>query len=77
LARSAHVGASAYVRHWVEACYTPGAPAWQGIAILWFDTEADLRERLFGKAADVDAVTQDVADFVGETCTLFTRERTA
>lgn len=76
LARSAHVGASAYVRHWVEACYSPGAPAWRGIAILWFDTAADLRERLFGKPEDLDAVTRDVADFVGDTCTLFAREYT-
>ena len=75
LALSVHLGACAYVRHWVRAVLAPQILSYQGIATLWFSTESDLRERLFAQPGDQRRIAQDVDEFIGRNCAFATRER--
>lgn len=74
LALSVHVGACAYVRHWVRAVLTPGAVPYQGVATLWFPTAADLCERLFDRPENEQRIAQDVEEFLGRNCVFAARE---
>lgn len=69
LANRIHVGVSRYVRNWIErsaASAHAAAPAWQGIAMQSFASEADLRERLFDTPASVQVILDDVAEFIAD-----------
>lgn len=65
LAIRVHVGATAYRQNRVNTIFTPGAPEFDGFATLSFDSEEDLRDRLFAKPDDVQDILKDSAEFVG------------
>ncbi len=67
LANRIHVGVTRYVRNWIEQSTASAplpTPAWQGIAMQLFASEADLRDRLFDRPENVQVILDDVADFI-------------
>ncbi len=66
LANRIHIGVSRYIRNWVDSAVSIDAPRYQGIAMQYFLTEADLHERLFDSPASVQVIVDDVADFIAE-----------
>jgi uncharacterized protein (TIGR02118 family) len=67
LANRVHVGVTRYVRNWVEEAVgddVAKAPPYQGIASQHYPSEQDLRERSFDSPASVQAINDDVADFI-------------
>jgi hypothetical protein len=64
LACRVHVGMTRYVRNVVEQALTPGAPAYNGIAMLYFPTLPDLEQRLYDSPPNVEVIAKDVAGFV-------------
>jgi len=75
LANRIHVGCTRYVRNWVEAPIDGDtAPPYQGIAMQHFPTVRDLQERSFDSPASVQAIHEDVAEFIAEHVVLQTVE---
>ena len=67
LALRIHVGASRYVRNWVEEVVLSSgfSPAgYPGIATMAFHTEADFRERLYDTPENAKVIAEDVAEFM-------------
>ncbi len=77
LATRIHVGCTRYVRNWIEAP-APNTdsttPPYQGIAMLHFPTEQDLRERSFDTPASVQVIEDDTTEFIAEHVVLQTSE---
>jgi uncharacterized protein (TIGR02118 family) len=65
LALKIHVGMWRYTRNVVTEALTPGAPNWDGAAILHFRTARDLRERFYDSDEGRAAIAVDVAKFTG------------
>ena len=74
LALRIHIGMWRYTRNVVSAALTPGAPDWDGMAILHFRTAEDLRERFYDSDAGRRAIAEDVAKFSGAGKALHTSE---
>jgi uncharacterized protein (TIGR02118 family) len=74
LALRIHIGMWRYTRNVVSAALTPGAPDWDGMAILHFRTAEDLRERFYDSEAGRRAIAEDVAKFSGAGKALHTSE---
>ncbi len=64
LACRIHIGMTRYVRNVIEQAVTTGAPGYNGIAMLYFPTVADLEQRLYDSPASVEVIGKDVAGFV-------------
>ena len=64
LACRIHVGMTRYVQNVVEQTLTPGAPPYNGVAILYFPTQQDLEQRLYDKPESAEVIGADVASFV-------------
>jgi EthD domain len=64
LACRVHIGMTRYVRNVIEQAVTAGAPPYNGIAMLYFPTIADLEQRLYDIPANVEVIGKDVAGFV-------------
>jgi len=73
LAREIHVGMNRYVQDRL-APGAKGAAPWFGMAHLHFPDEAALRDGLFRTPADIEAITADVAEFVGGYATMLAVE---
>jgi len=77
-----HVGAALrlhgfdrYVRYWIEAPVTPGAPPIGGATNLQFGTDADVLDRYFTQPGGMEQITQDVGHFIARgLARVFTRE---
>ena len=65
LALKIHIGMWRYTRNVVAEALTPGAPDWDGMAILHFRTSEDLRERFYDSDEGRRAIAADVAKFSG------------
>ncbi|MBA4179911.1 MAG: hypothetical protein C0506_04910 [Anaerolinea sp.] len=65
LALKIHVGMWRYTRNVVAEALTPGAPDWDGMAILHFRTALDLRERFYDSDEGRAAIAADIAKFSG------------
>lgn len=64
LACRVHVGMTRYVQNLAEQPLTPGAPGYNGIAVLYFPTLQDLEQRLYDTPANAEVIGADVASFV-------------
>ncbi len=64
LACRVHVGMTRYVRNLVDQPLTPGAPGYNGVAMLYFPTQQDLEQRLYDTPANAEVIGADVASFV-------------
>jgi hypothetical protein len=64
LACRIHVGMTRYVQNYVEQTLTPGAPPYNGVAILYFPTQQDLEQRLYDRPESAEVIGADVASFV-------------
>lgn len=64
LACRIHIGMTRYVRNVIEQAVTPGAPGYNGIAMLYFPTVQDLEQRLYDSPQSVEVIAKDVAGFV-------------
>ena len=53
-----------YVRNLVDQPLTPGAPGYNGVAMLYFPTQQDLEQRLYDTPANAEVIGADVASFV-------------
>lgn len=73
LAREIHVGMNRYVQDRL-APGAEGAEPWFGMAHLHFPDEAALRDGLFRTPEDIEAITADVAEFVGGYATMLAVE---
>ena len=65
LALKIHVGMWRYTRNVVAEPLTPGAPDWDGMAVLHFRTAYDLRERFYDSDVGRAAIAADIAKFSG------------
>lgn len=65
LALKIHVGMWRYTRNVVSTALTPGAPDWDGMAILHFRSAQDLRERFYDSEEGRAAIAADIAKFSG------------
>lgn len=74
LALRIHIGMWRYTRNVVTKAESPGAPDWDGMAILHFKTAEDLRERFYDSEAGRAAIAADVAKFSGGGRALHTSE---
>ena len=74
LALKIHIGMWRYTRNVVSEALTPGAPDWDGMAILHFRSAFDLRERFYDSAAGRAAIAADVAKFSGGGAALHSSE---
>lgn len=64
LACRIHIGMTRYVRNVIEQALTPGAPAYNGVAVLYFPTQEDLEQRLYDSPKGAEAIAADVRGFV-------------
>jgi hypothetical protein len=64
LACRIHIGMTRYVRNVIEQAVTPGAPGYNGVAMLYFPTLQDLEQRLYDSPPSVEVIGKDVAGFV-------------
>ena len=64
LACRIHIGMTRYVRNVIEQAVTPGAPGYNGVAMLYFPTLQDLEQRLYDSPQNVEVIGKDVAGFV-------------
>lgn len=64
LAHRVHIGMTRYVQNYVELGLTPGAPGYNGVAMLYFPTLADLEQRLYDTAQNAEVIAADVKSFV-------------
>lgn len=74
LALKIHIGMWRYARNVVSQALTPGAPDWDGMAILHFRSAFDLRERFYDSDAGRAAIAADVAKFSGGGAALHSSE---
>jgi uncharacterized protein (TIGR02118 family) len=74
LALRIHIGMWRYTRNVVSEALTPGAPDWDGMAILHFRSALDLRERFYDSEAGRAAIAADVAKFSGGGAALHSSE---
>ena len=74
LALKIHIGMWRYTRNVVSEAQTPGAPDWDGMAILHFRSAFDLRERFYDSDAGRAAIAADVAKFSGGGAVLHSSE---
>ncbi len=64
LACRVHIGMTRYVQNYVEQALTPGAPAYNGVAMLYFPTLQDLEQRLYDTPQNAEVIAADVKSFV-------------
>jgi EthD domain len=64
LACRIHIGMTRYVQNYVEQVLTPGAPPYNGVAILYFPTLQDLEQRLYDRPESAELIGADVRSFV-------------
>ncbi|NQY91854.1 MAG: EthD domain-containing protein [Deltaproteobacteria bacterium] len=64
LALEHHPGMAAYQQNVVEQVLTPNSPAWDGVAVLYFDSPDDLANRLYNDEESQRIIMDDVARFV-------------
>ncbi len=64
LACRVHIGMTRYVQNYVEQALTPGAPPYNGVAILYFPTLQDLEQRLYDTPQNAEVIAADVKSFV-------------
>jgi hypothetical protein len=64
LACRVHIGMTRYVQNYVEQAVTPGAPAYNGVALLYFPTLQDLEQRLYDTPQNAEIIAADVKSFV-------------
>jgi uncharacterized protein (TIGR02118 family) len=64
LALEHHPGMAAYQQNVVEQVLTPNSPAWDGVAVLYFDSPDDLANRLYNDEESQRIIMVDVARFV-------------
>jgi hypothetical protein len=64
LACRVHVGMTRYVQNDVDLALTPGAPQYNGVAVLHFPTQRDLEERLYDTPQNAEVIGADVRSFV-------------
>ena len=64
LALRHHPGMAAYQQNVVEQVLTQNTPAWDGVAVLYFDSPDDLANRLYNDEEGQRVIMQDVARFV-------------
>jgi hypothetical protein len=64
LACRVHIGMTRYVQNYVEQALTPGAPGYNGVAVLYFPTLQDLEQRLYDTPQNAEVIAADVKSFV-------------
>ncbi len=64
LACRVHIGMTRYVQNYIEQAVTPGAPAYNGVAVLYFPTLQDLEQRLYDTPQNAEIIAADVKSFV-------------
>jgi len=64
LACRVHIGMTRYVQNDIEQAVTAGAPAYDGVAVLYFPTLQDLEQRLYDTPQNVEIIAADVKSFV-------------
>jgi EthD domain len=64
LACRVHIGMTRYVQNYVELTLTPGAPVFNGVAMLYFPTLPDLEQRLYDTPQNAEVIAADVKSFV-------------
>lgn len=74
LALRVHQGAARYVRSWIDAPLTTGAPRFQGMTELYFATRDDMRDRWFGSDSQRAEIVQDIGHFLLSGVRLYTSE---
>lgn len=74
LALRVHVGADIYIRHWVNATLTPGAPLVEGVTELHFPSWEDMRTRWFVDENGRQQIIQDIGHFLASGTRLYTSE---
>jgi hypothetical protein len=63
-----------YIRHWIDAVLTPGAPPEQGVTELHFPTQEDMRTRWFVDDDGRRQIVQDIGHFLASGVRLYTSE---
>jgi hypothetical protein len=74
LALAVHVGASKYVRNWVDEAISASSTEVRGVVELHFKTMADLETRWFDSDRGRDQIIQDVGHFLKSATRMFTSE---
>jgi hypothetical protein len=64
LACRVHIGMTRYVQNYIELALTPGSPAYNGVALLYFPTLQDLEQRLYDTPQNAEVIAADVKSFV-------------
>jgi len=64
LACRVHIGMTRYVQNYVEQVITPGSPAYNGVAVLYFPALQDLEQRLYDTPQNAEIIAADVKSFV-------------
>lgn len=64
LACRVHIGMTRYVQNYIEQVVTPGSPAYNGVAVLYFPTLQDLEQRLYDTPQNAEVIAADVKSFV-------------
>jgi uncharacterized protein (TIGR02118 family) len=64
LALRHHPGMWEYRQLVVRATHTPGSPDFDGLAVIGFPTQGDLRDRLYDSSAGQAIIEEDVARFI-------------
>ena len=78
LACRVHIGMTRYVQNYIEEALTPGAPPYNGVAILYFPTLQDLEQRLYDTPQNAEVIAADVKSFVNleKIVTFYTTQHT-
>ncbi|HEY2106829.1 MAG TPA: EthD domain-containing protein [Candidatus Binataceae bacterium] len=78
LACRVHIGMTRYVQNYVEQAVTSGAPAYNGVALLYFPTLQDLEQRLYDTPQNAEVIAADVKSFVNleKIVTFYTTQHT-
>jgi hypothetical protein len=78
LACRVHIGMTRYVQNYVELVLTPQAPAYNGVAMLYFPTVQDLEQRLYDTPQNAEVIAADVKSFVNleKIITFYTTQHT-
>jgi hypothetical protein len=74
LALAVHVGASKYVRNWVDEAISASSTEVRGVVELHFKTMGDLEMRWFDSDRGRDQIIQDVGHFLKNATRMFTSE---
>jgi hypothetical protein len=64
LACRIHIGMTRYVQNYIEQVLTPGAPPYNGVAMLYFPALVDLEQRLYDRPESAELIGADVRSFV-------------